>query len=238
MEFKGWLKTSLIEYPDHVASVLFTAGCNFRCPFCYNPDLVLDPDRGEAIPAKTVLDYLVENRSLYEAVVVSGGEPTLHPELPEFFAACKQAGLLTGLETNGTSPRLLARLIREGLLDYAAMDVKAPLSFSSYRQAAGLPDNAAGRDLFQHVRESIDLLLKCKLKVEFRTTLVAELHNEEDVELMAAALTGADRYLLQQFKPGPTVDKAYSEARPWQPERLRRLIDRLSPRFPACGIRE
>jgi pyruvate formate lyase activating enzyme len=237
MVFKGWRKTSLIEYPGRLATVLFSGGCNFRCPYCYNPDLVLNPEKLADIPAAEVLAFLAENRHLYEAVMVTGGEPTLKAELPDFLAACRRLGLLTGLETNGSAPGMLARLLAAGALNYVAMDVKAPLSFARYRAAAGLPDSAAGRSLLRRVRESIRLLLHSGVEVEFRTTLTAGLHGERDVALMAAALRGAGRYVLQPFIPGRTLDPAFHDAEPWPEERLLRLAAELAPRFPACEVR-
>lgn len=238
MVFKGWQKTSLIEYPGRVSTVLFSGGCNFRCPYCYNRDLVLDPASLEDIPAGAVLAYLEENTNLYEALVVSGGEPTLHPELPEFLTACRQLGLLVGLETNGSDPGMLARLIRAGSLDYVAMDVKAPLIFARYRAAAGLPDNDEGRALFHRVRESIRLLLRGGPEIEFRTTVVPGLHTEQDLELLTAALAGADTFVLQQFVPGRTLDSSFQDLEPWAEERLRRKQTELAARFPACMLRE
>ncbi len=237
MVFKGWQKTSLIEYPGRLSTVLFSGGCNFRCPYCYNPDLALAPARLADIPAGTVLAYLEENANLYEALVVSGGEPTLHPELPEFLTACRRLGLLVGLETNGSDPGMLARLIRAGTLDYVAMDVKAPLSFAKYRAAAGLPDNGEGRALFRRVRESIRLLLRGGPEIEFRTTVVPGLHTEQDLELLAAALAGADTFVLQQFVPGRTLDSAFQDLEPWTEERLRRRQTELAARYPACMLR-
>jgi pyruvate formate lyase activating enzyme len=237
MDFKGWRKTSLIEYPGRLSTVLFCGGCNFRCPYCYNRDLVLAPASLPDIRAADVLAYLGENRNLYEAVMVSGGEPTLCPELPDFLAACRRLGLLTGLETNGSDPEMLARLIREELLDFVAMDVKAPLVFAGYRAAAGLREDAGGRAAFRGVRESVALLLRGGPEVEFRTTVVPGLHSERDLEALAASLAGADRFVLQQFIPGRTLNEETGEAAPWPEERLRRLHKRLASCFPACELR-
>ncbi|MCK5007375.1 MAG: anaerobic ribonucleoside-triphosphate reductase activating protein, partial [Spirochaetales bacterium] len=169
MTFKGWQKTSLIEYPGKVATVLFTGGCNFRCPFCYNADLVQRPQELADLPGETVLEYLRTNRGLYQALVISGGEPTLNAETPEFLAEVKALDLCTGLETNGTNPDMIAGLLKEDLVDYIAMDVKAPLTWEAYRRAAGL--NEGNRGWIEKIRATLELLKTAKAEIELRCTL-------------------------------------------------------------------
>lgn len=206
MTFKGWQKTSLLEYPDRISSVLFVGGCNFRCPFCYNPPLVLEAESIPDLSAEAVLGYLAENRRLYQAVAVSGGEPTLHPGLAGFLERVGELGLERGLQTNGSRPEVLRDLLRRSAVDYVAMDVKAPLDWEAYRRAAGLTE--AQRGLFEKVLESIQLLRSAPVRVELRCTVVPGLHGEEDLVRLAGQLAGAPRFALQAFRPGRTLDPA------------------------------
>jgi pyruvate formate lyase activating enzyme len=126
VELKGWVRTSLIDYPDHIASVLFTGGCNFRCPMCHNADLVLRPTEVPTLPEKEVWDFLSRREGLVDGVVITGGEPTLQPDLAPFIRRLKDTDLDVKLDTNGYLPDVLKTLLSEGLLDYVALDIKAP----------------------------------------------------------------------------------------------------------------
>jgi pyruvate formate lyase activating enzyme len=210
MVFKGWQKTSLIEYPGRVASVLFTGGCNFRCPFCYNRNLVLEPDSIADLDSGKVLEYLAANRRLYQAVVVSGGEPTLQKGLAEFCRALKALGLLVGLETNGSRPGTWRRLLDGRLIDYVGMDLKAPLQWKAYSRAAGL--QAAQRGLLNRIRESLQLLLGSEVDCEMRCTAVPGLHSEQDLLAVAEMARGARRFALQAFVPRDTLDPSFRAA--------------------------
>ena len=132
MTFKGWKQTSLIEYPGKISTVVFTGGCNFRCPFCYNSQLVERPQQLADLDADTVLNYLEDNAHLYQALVITGGEPTLNTGVPDFLSRVKALGLCTGMETNGSNPVMVAKLLEQELVDYIAMDVKAPLDWEAY----------------------------------------------------------------------------------------------------------
>jgi len=237
LKFKAWHKTSLIEYPGKLSTVLFVGGCNFRCPFCYNASLVLEPDDTPDLPGDTVLDYLAGHRSLYQAAVVTGGEPTLHEGLPDFLEAVKSLGLLAGLETNGSRPVLLGRLLRERLVDFVAMDLKGALEPRAYRKAAGLgPELAAAA--VEAVRESLGHLAAARPgespergtarsgpEVELRCTVVPSLHRETGLRKLAAELAAAGfpRLVLQQFRPERSLDPALRPERPYSVEELERF---------------
>jgi pyruvate formate lyase activating enzyme len=208
--FKGWQKTSLIEYPGKVATVAFAGGCSFRCPYCYNSSLVLTPERIPDLDGEVVLSHLAGSRGLYQAVMVSGGEPTLDPGLPDFLARVGGLGLLRGLSTNGSRPQVLRALLERSLVEHVAMDVKAPLNWEAYRRAAGLQDG--DRHLLERVEESIALLLRAAVQVEFRCTAVPGLHSAQDLLDLAGALRGAQRLALQAFRPGPTLAPELSAA--------------------------
>jgi pyruvate formate lyase activating enzyme len=235
LTFKGWQKTSLIEYPGKVATVLFTGGCNFRCPFCYNADLVQRPQELADLPGETVLEYLRTNRGLYQALVIGGGEPTLNAETPEFLAEVKALDLCTGLETNGTNPDMIAGLLKEDLVDYIAMDVKAPLTWEAYRRAAGL--NEGNRGWIEKIRATLELLKTAKAEIELRCTLVPKIHNREDLLNLARQLQGHRRFVLQQFVPERALDPLYRDEAPFDAETLRELRSQIADLFGSCEVR-
>jgi pyruvate formate lyase activating enzyme len=233
--FKGWQKTSLIEYPGKVATVVFVGGCSFRCPYCYNAELVLAPESIADLDSEVVLSYLFDSRALYQAVVVSGGEPTLAPGLPDFLERVGSLGLLRGLATNGSRPEVLRALLERGLVEYVAMDVKAPLNWEAYRAAAGLDPGA--RLVLERVEESIALLLRAGVQVEFRCTAVPGLHSAEDLLAVADALRGTRRLALQAFRPGPTLAPALSSAGPYPGQTLRAVAEQARGWFSCLEVR-
>ena len=236
MTFKGWQKTSLIEYPGKVATVVFTGGCNFRCPFCYNFELVQRPHRLADLSSDTVLKYLKENVGLYQAVVITGGEPTLAGGLAEFLTRVKQLDLCTGVETNGTNPERVADLLERELVDYIAMDVKAPLEWGPYSRAAGL--SRGGEALLEDVKRTLGHLQNAGAEVELRCTVVPRIHTPEDVLRLAGQLQGFPSFVLQQFSPeGGTLDPRLRTCKPFDLEVLTELHRQIEPLFPRCQLR-
>jgi pyruvate formate lyase activating enzyme len=234
MIFKGWRKTSLLEYPGKICTVLFTGGCNFRCPFCYNGDLVDRPESLPDIPEERVLSYLAENRRLYQALAVTGGEPTLHPELPDFLARVKSRGFAVNLETNGTNPGMLRGLMDTGAVDYVSLDTKAVLDPAQYAEATATQDPK----LFAKVMESVGLLKGCSgVDYEFRMTVVPELHTEERVLALAEQLAGGKRFVLQQFAPDEALDPGMRKSKPYPKSFLEQLAHRIDDKLP-CMVRE
>lgn len=219
MDLKGWVRTSLIDYPGHIATVLFTGGCNFRCPMCHNADLVSRPAELPTLPEEAVWAFLSRRAGLVDGVVLTGGEPTLQPDLLPFLRRVRERGLEVKLDTNGYRPDVLAALLEAGVVDYVALDVKAPPR--KYPLLAGLADLDLGR-----LERSVQLLRGGDLPYEFRTTVVAGLLVEEDVERIARWIAGAERYVLQQFRPAGTLDPALEAASPYPLERLRRMAQR------------
>ena len=192
MTIHGFQKMTLLDYPGRVACTLFTAACNFRCPFCHNAGLVTKIDTAERIDEEEIFSYLKKRQGILDGVCITGGEPTLQKDLPEFIRAIRALGYAVKLDTNGTSPELLKMLIDEGLLDYVAMDVKnAP---EKYPLTVGLADYD-----ITPIQRSIDLLLEGRVDYEFRTTVVAEYHTPEDIASIARWTRGAPRYFLQPF---------------------------------------
>ncbi len=236
MVFKGWQKTSLIEYPGRVASVLFVGGCNFRCPFCYNRRLVLEPDSIPDLDPASVLVYLAMNRKLYQAVVISGGEPTLQQGLEEFCRGVKALNLLVGVETNGSRPETLGPLLEERLVDYVGMDLKAPLEWEAYRRTAGLKQ--AQRGLLERVRESLELLRSSQIDCELRCTAVPGLHSEQDLLAVAELARGARRFALQAFAARDTLDPSFMSAGAYPAASLEAVAARARDWFGRFELRE
>ncbi len=199
----GLNKTTLLDYPGHVAAVLFTGGCNFRCPYCHNRDIVLESNLLAAIAQEEIFAFLRKRQKVLTGVCITGGEPTLHPDLPDLIERIKALGYLVKLDTNGTNPQMLQSLIHTGLIDYCALDIKnAP---EKYRMTAGFDINHNGPDL-SAVHESVHILLhQTLIPYEFRTTLVDELHDEADLLAISQWIAGAVMYFLQPYTDSPGV---------------------------------
>ena len=198
MQIKGWVRSSLIDYPGRIATVLFTGGCNFRCPYCQNAELVLRPESLPEIAPGEILQFLTKRRGLIDGVVITGGEPTLQEGLGGFLRKVEKLGLAAKLDTNGYQPQALRDLLELGVLDYVAMDIKA--SLTKYPTAAGVPVEV------QCIEDSVKLIMSSGIDYEFRTTVVPGIVVREDVEEVAKLIAGAKRYVLQQFRPRRTID--------------------------------
>lgn len=206
MGIKGVQPVSLVDYPGNICSTVFFGGCNFRCPFCHNAGLVLEAAATADESLEEVLAFILRRRQLVPAVCVTGGEPTLAPELPAFLRRLKRAGLKVKLDTNGTRPEALRTLLAERLLDYVAMDVKAPRA--KYGLLAGRPVD------LQAVRASIELIRSVAPAYEFRTTVVPGLLTAEDLLALGAELAGSEKYVLQPFRPTHPLISPELEATP------------------------
>ena len=193
MTIHGFQKMTLLDFPGRVACTVFTAGCNFRCPFCHNALLVTELDGSMAIPEEDVLSLLKKRRGLLAGVAVTGGEPCLQPDLAEFLRKIKDLGYPVKLDTNGSFPDKLASLIDEGLVDYVAMDIKN--SREKYEKTAACPP-----DLLPRVEQSVALLLGGRVEYEFRTTVMNEFHEPDDFDAIGRWIAGAPKYFIQPFK--------------------------------------
>lgn len=193
MNISGIQKLTLLDYPGKVACTLFTAGCNFRCPFCHNAGLVL-PDRLEeaSITEDEVMSFLKKRAGILDGVAITGGEPLLHTDMPEFLEKIKNLGYKIKLDTNGSNPKLLKEIVNAGLVDRVAMDIKnAPTEY----------DKTAGCSVdMEKIEESKDFLLTGTCDYEFRTTVVKGIHTKESLIAAAKWISGAKEYYLQQFK--------------------------------------
>ena len=190
MLFGGIQKLTLLDFPGNVACILFTPGCNFRCPFCHNSSLVKSSQ--PQLTEEEILSFLKKRQGILEGVCITGGEPLIHPDLPEFIKKVKELGYKVKLDTNGSFPLRLKALMDDNLLDYVAMDVKN--SFHKYPLTTGV-DNIN----IQDIEESIAILLNSTIPYEFRTTVTNELHTAEDIKSITTLIKGADKYFIQNF---------------------------------------
>lgn len=195
MEIKGFLDVSFVDWDGKLSSVIFLPNCNFRCPFCHNVNLVLHPEELEPIPFEIIEEPLRKQKGWIDGVCITGGEPTLHSDLPKLCSQLKKMGFLVKLDTNGTNPTMLKELIDRRLVDYVAMDIKAPLTTEKYSRATGVK---AG-EMLERVKGSIELLLDSEMDYEFRTTVVPDLHGVDDIEQICHSLRGCRKYVLQKF---------------------------------------
>jgi pyruvate formate lyase activating enzyme len=220
MQIRGWVKTSLIDYPGKIATVIFTSGCNFRCSYCHNSELVLHPESLPEIDPADIFKLLTRRWGLIDGVVITGGEPTLQNGLGEFLQTVKGLGPSTGLrtsvaaklDTNGYRPQVLRELLERELLDCVAMDIKA--SPAKYPLAAGVPVD------WRRIEESVRLILTSGMDYEFRTTVVPGIVAPEDVEEIAKLIAGAKKYILQQFRPQGSLDPRFREIAPYPAQTL------------------
>ena len=224
MKIKGLQKLTLLDFPEKIACTVFLGGCNFRCPFCHNASLVLEGRGGEDISEEEFFSHLDARRGKLYGVCVSGGEPTLYPDLPEFLRKIKAAGYAVKLDTNGYKPKVLSALIEEGLLDYVAMDIKN--SPERYGETVGIRDFDV-----DPIKESAKILMSGKVDFEFRTTIVRELHSVEDIRAIGEWLRGEEKFYLQGFKDsGDLICSGLSAYSDGEMEKLCEELRRFVPK--------
>lgn len=228
MNIQGFQKTTLLDYPRHVAATVFFAGCNFRCPFCHNGDLVISPSQTSAFSPEEILAYLEKRKKILDGVCITGGEPTLQKELPHFLEKIKKLGLAVKLDTNGYRPEILKDLCSAGLVDYVAMDIKgAP---EQYASVCGLSQID-----FSQIEASVDFLISSSLEYEFRTTVMREFHNSDAFQSIGQWLHGAKSYYLQGYQDSPQVISPGFTA--YSIEELETFRQQLIPHFSLVEIR-
>jgi pyruvate formate lyase activating enzyme len=223
VEIKGIEKFSSRDFPGHISSTVFLGGCTFRCPYCHNSQLVLEPEAIQSLAPDFFLSYLDGRKGWLEAVCFTGGEPLLHEDLEDLIRVVRERGLLVKLDTNGSFPDRLEALLALGLLDWVAMDVKAPLE--RYREVT-----RSNVDVEKIVR-STDLLQASAVKHTFRTTVVPGLVGKEDVTRIGEWLDGAAHYMIQQFVPQTTIDPAYLAVKPFGRAELEEIVAAAKPYF-------
>lgn len=226
MTIGGIQKFSTVDYPGYTVASIFTIGCNMRCGYCHNPELVLPEQYAGAIPEEEIFEFLEKRRGLLDGVAISGGEPTMQEDLPDFIRRCKKMGFLVKLDTNGTNPGVLRELLQENLVDFVAMDIKGPLE--KYSQIAARPID------IDAILESIDLIRT--VPHEFRTTIVRGQLVPEDFESIGQLVHGADRFALQYFVPGTTVSPQFNKRESFTKQEMDQARDIMSRYVQECVV--
>ncbi len=225
----GLQKSSLIDFPNKISAVIFTQGCNFRCPYCHNPELV-NGKRGTGNGSSDhVLEFLKRRKGKLDGVVITGGEPTLHENLPELIEQIKDLGFAVKLDTNGTNPEMLERLIDEKLIDYVAMDIKAPIDKYSEVVCVNVDTDK--------ILKSIEILKNSNIKYEFRTTVVKQQLSRADFEKIGALIKDAPKYYLQRFLPTKTLDESFMIHETYSDEAFIPIIEILNKFVPQVELR-
>jgi pyruvate formate lyase activating enzyme len=228
MKIGGIQKTSLLDFPDRVSAIIWTVDCNFRCPFCYNSTLVFG--KVQLIPEEEVLSFLETRKGLLEGLVISGGEPLMQKDIAEFCEKVKKIGLLIKIDTNGMYPDKLKELIDKKLVDYIAMDVKAPKN--KYDTVSGVKTDV------QKIQKSIDLIRNSGVDYEFRTTFTPGLLTKQDIIEIGKWLKSSKRFYLQQFKSiSPLVSSKLEKIQPYPKGELLSTLEQVKPFFKKCDIR-
>lgn len=228
MRIHGFQKTTLLDFSGCVASTVFCGGCNFRCPYCHNGDLVLCPEEVPEIREEEIFAHLKKRQGILDGVCITGGEPTLQPDLEAFIYKIKEMGLKVKLDTNGYRPEVLMNLCRKGLLDYVAMDIKgAP---EQYEEITGVKPWD-----FNKIQASIYFLMSGEVPYEFRTTVVKELHSPENLQEISRWISGAKAYYLQNYKDSEQVIRQGFHG--FKPEELKELCSMVQEKIPAARVR-
>ena len=234
MVLSGIQKFTLIDYPGKIACVLFTGGCNYRCGFCHNPEFVLPEELAKLsksfIPEVAALNFLKKRRGMLEGVVISGGEPTIMPDLEDFIMKVRDLGFAVKLDSNGNRPEVLRSLIDKGLVDYIAMDFKT--SLPDYRSLVGQWADE------MKLRESIELLKQGDVDYEFRTTLIRKVHTPEILKIMSKTLAGAKRLYLQTFRSGIVLDPVFKDYHAFSSEEMQDIAKLFSDSVEGVFVRE
>lgn len=236
MKIAGIQKLTLLDFPGHTACTVFLAGCNMRCGYCHNQELVI-PEcikriADSFIDESAFFNFLAQREGLLDGVCVTGGEPTLHPDLPKFIKRIKEAGFKAKLDTNGTNFKMLQSLVQDDLIDYVAMDIKA-----SPEQYPKLTKVAATH--FESIQKSKDFIMSCGIDYEFRTTIVKETHSQKEIEALTNFIKGAKRYFLQNFQnKGGCIDPEFNDYTSFSEQELESLKSIALNQVHFCGIRQ
>lgn len=228
MKIGGIQKTSLLDYPDTISAIIWTIGCNFRCPFCYNKDLVFG--RVVTISEEEVLSFLEKRKVMLEGLVISGGEPLLQDDIVSFAEKVKKMGYLIKIDTNGMYPEMLKELIDRKLVDYIAMDVKAPKN--KYDSLSGVKTD------IKKIEKSIEIIRSSLINYEFKTTFASNLLTREDIVEIAKWLKGSKRFYLQQFNnEANLISSKLQNSKPYSKDELIDTLKDIKPYFEYCDVR-
>jgi len=235
VDIRGYLQTSLNEWPGKISAVVWVSGCNFRCPFCDNHDLVLDPQKLPQISEKKIFQDLKTRKKWLDAVCITGGEPTLQPDLASFLTKIKKIGLLTMLETNGSQPKVLKKLFQKKLLDRISMDIKGP--FEDYEKIVGVKM----KNLKFKIKNSLQLIVDSGIDFELRTTVVPTIHTKESLIKLAKQLKNLVRqspvWFLQQFVPQNCLDPQFEKIKPYSKKEMEVFLTAIRKHFSSAKLR-
>jgi pyruvate formate lyase activating enzyme len=229
MKIGGLQKVSLIDYPGLICATIFLQECNFKCSYCHNPELVDLRLFQPCIKENAVLDFLDTRKGKLDAVVITGGEPTIQDDLAPFIKQIKKMKFAVKLDTNGSQPQVIKTLLDEKLLDFIAMDIKAPLE--KYESVVKVPVNS------DSIEESIKLILKAKIPHEFRTTIVECQLEEKDIQQIAKLISGAKSYVLQKFVPAKILDKKLLKEKSYPDEKFQEIKKHLENKIHSVMVR-
>lgn len=228
MHICGYQKTTLLDYPGHVAATFFTGGCNFRCPFCHNSDLITSSSFTANISEEEIFTFLKKRKNVLTGICITGGEPTLQPDLAEFMRKVHSLGYKIKLDTNGYRPEIIANLLEKKLLDYIAMDIKS--GYSNYVNVSGISNLD-----FKKIESSISIIESSGIPYEFRTTVVKELHNQTDFEEIADMLSPKSPYFIQSFKDSGNI--LISGLSSYNNEELNKFLSIVKQNLPDASLR-
>ena len=231
MKIAGLIKSSLIDYPGKIAAVVFTQGCNFRCGFCHNPDLISAafPKGTKQYEEDEIFTFLEKRMGKLDGVVITGGEPLFQPDLEQLITKIKQLGFLVKLDTNGSSPERLKAMLDSGLIDYVAMDIKGPLE--KYVEICSYPNKKV-------IQDSIDIVMKNSVPYEFRTTVLPAYHDISDFQKIGKMIKGAKKYTIQGFRSLITLDRSLRDGKSFPITDLAKIKDAISPYVEEVFIHE
>jgi pyruvate formate lyase activating enzyme len=236
MEIKGVVDLSLVDWDGKLSTVIFLPRCNLRCPFCHNYALVLHPGTVKTIPFERVKSHLKSRRDWLDGACVTGGEPTLNSDLPKFCSKLKDIGIPVKIDTNATNPQMVKDLIAKGLVDYIAVDIKAPLTVDKYSRAIGVD----AETVLGKVKETVGILLNSRIDYEFRTTVVPTLHDEKDIEKISRDIKDCKKYVLQRFdvtNRKKTLNPTFSKLKPFTHEEMEVFLTTARKNVPNTKIR-
>lgn len=228
LKIGGFEKISLIDYSGKISAIVFLHGCNLRCPYCHNPELVIEKFIDTGLSEEYILEFLKRRKGKLDAVVITGGEPLLQEGLETFIKKIKDLGYFVKLDTNGLLPEKLSVLMKKGLLDYISMDVKYPTAqYLSF----------AGKDSLENIQKSIKIIMNGDVDYEFRTTYVKGIHNVDDTKLIGEMIKGSKRYFIQNFRSGKTIDNSLSFNNSFTEKELSSIKKKITPYVKEVVIR-
>lgn len=234
MDIKGFVDISLVDWDEKVSSTLFLPNCNFRCPFCYNTALVLYPEKLRTIPFEEIAGYLERNKEWIDGVAITGGEPTIHSELPSLCEKIKKLTFAVKIDTNGTNPVLIRELIHKKLVDYIAVDLKAPLEPDKYYSTVGIETPK----ILDGILETISILQNSRIDYEFRTTLVPTIHREKDIEEICEKIVDCKKYVLQNYQSNmETINPEFGNLKPFSQDELKSFLHTARRIIPETTLR-